>query len=68
MDASTGIVLVLRGLGLPTKLSEELLKEVKRLEESPWPGEAAYHRHINGIYARFSSEELARHAEIYRVP
>lgn len=38
VDASTGIVLVLRGLGLPTKLSEELLKEVKRLEESPWPG------------------------------
>lgn len=67
VDADTGLVRALRLIGLPTELSRRLLEETRALESSPWPGEAAYDRHINRLFASMTSEDIARAAEIWTI-
>jgi hypothetical protein len=63
IDAGTGIVKVLRLTGLPTKFSRELRAMILRQLERPFDAES-YHREINRVYARLSSDDLAARADI----
>lgn len=63
VDAGTGIVKVLRLVGMSTKFSREFRAMILRQLERPFDAEK-YNREINRVYARLSSDDLAARADI----
>ena len=63
IDAGTGIVKVLRLVGMPTKFSRELRAMILRQLDRSFDVEK-YSREIDKVYARLSSDDLAARADI----
>ena len=63
IDAGSGIVKVLRLIGLPTKFSRMFRAMILRQLEQPFDT-GNYNREIEKVYARFSSDDLANRADI----
>jgi hypothetical protein len=63
IDASTGIVKVLRLVGLETRFSRTFRAMILRQTEQPFD-KATYYQEIDNIYANFSSDDLAGRANI----
>ena len=62
IDASTGIVKVLRLVGLPTEFSRTFRAMILRQTERSFD-KTAYYQEINNIYTNFSSDDLADRAD-----
>lgn len=59
IDAKTGIVKVIRQIGLSTKFSTQFQKLVEKQKEMPFDKQE-YDRKINEVFANYSTEDLVK--------
>lgn len=66
VDASTGILKANRLIGLPTKMSKLFTEYVIEQQEKPF-NKINYYNAINDIYRNYSTDDMVRMAETFRL-